>query len=284
MHPLPPGTTERRRLFAAEAGSSRPDLALLCLLIGAEADPSLDGPGIATTRRLLDRLAEQAVRGHRHRHTDDPRSWAAVLAELLGERCGFRGRPGDYQRLDSALLHQVLRRRRGLPILLSVVWMEVARRAGAPVHGVALPGHFVVGFGPRDEQVLADPFGGGRILARADVELLVAAATGGPLAASMLCPAGPLDVVGRILDTIRAWAAARPERTDVALWAVELALLLPAPPPRLHYERAQLLVQRGDFAIGARALDSYADDIARRDPATADRARWQAAGARAMLN
>ncbi|MFF1377371.1 tetratricopeptide repeat protein [Streptomyces sp. NPDC058308] len=284
MRPLPPGTTERRRLFAAEAESSRPDLALLCLLIGAEADPSLDGTGIATARCLLDRLAERAVHGHRQRRADDPRSWATALAELLGGHCGFRGRPGDYQRLDSSLLHHVLRRRRGLPILLSVVWMEVARRAGAPVHGVALPGHFVVGFGPRDEQVLADPFDGGRPLTRTDVELLVAAATGAPLAPSMLRPASPLDVVGRILDNIRAWAAARPERTDVALWAVELALLLPAPPPRLHYERAQLLVQSGDFVMGARALDSYADDVAERDPATADRARWQASGARAMLN
>ncbi|MFD4629620.1 tetratricopeptide repeat protein [Streptomyces sp. NPDC058284] len=290
MHPRPPGTTERRRLFAAEAESSRPDLALLCLLIGAEADPSLDEAGIDAARRLLDRLgaqaaqASKAVRGHRPHRADEPRTWAAALAELLGGRHGFKGRPGDYQRLDSSLLHQVLRRRRGLPILLSVVWMEVARRAGAPVHGVALPGHFVVGFGPRDEPLLADPFGGGRLLTGMDVELLVAAATGGPLAPSMLCPAGPLDIVGRVLDNIRAWAAARPERSDVALWAIELALLLPAAPPRLHYERAQLLVQRGDFLLGARALDAYADDVAALDPATADRARWQAFGARAMLN
>lgn len=56
--------------------------------------------------------------------------------------------------------------------------MEVARRAGAPVYGVALPGHFVVGFGPPEEQVLADPFDGGRVLSGGDAELLVAGATG----------------------------------------------------------------------------------------------------------
>ncbi|MEU7577978.1 transglutaminase-like domain-containing protein [Streptomyces sp. NPDC041068] len=284
MHPRPPGTTEWRRLFAAEAGASRPDLALLCLLIGTEADPSLDEAGIDAASRLLDRLAEQAAPGHRSRRSDDPRAWASALAELLGGRCGFKGRPGDYQRLESSLLHQVLRRRRGLPILLSVLWMEVARRAGATVHGVALPGHFVVGFGPLDDQVLANPFDGGRVLTGTDVELLVTAATGAPPVPSMLRPAQPLDIVGRILNNIRAWAAPRPEHADVSLWAIELSLLLPSPPPRLHYERAQLLVQSGNFLVGARELDTYAEQIAAEEPATADQARRQAVRARAMLN
>ncbi len=160
MHPRPPQATEWRRLFAAEAGAPRPDLALLCLLIGAEADPSLGRQDIDRARRLIGRLAERAAHGHRARGAVGPRAWADALAELLGAQFGFRGRPGDYQRLEASLLHRVLRRRGGLPILLSVLWMEVARRAGAPVYGVALPGHFVVGFGPRDDQVLADPFAG----------------------------------------------------------------------------------------------------------------------------
>ncbi len=207
-----------------------------------------------------------------------------ALCELLGERHGFRGSPADYQRLESSLLHEVLRRRRGLPILLSVVWLEVARRAGAPVYGVALPGHFVVGFGPTDEQVLADPFDGGRVLAGSDAELLVAGATGAPLEPSMLGPAEPLEVVLRILNNIRAWAAARPERSDVSLWAVELSLLLPSHPARLRYERAQLLVQRGDFVDGAAELEAYAEVVGAVDEPAAARVRQQAHAARAMLN
>ncbi|WP_447039773.1 transglutaminase-like domain-containing protein [Streptomyces sp. DSM 118878] len=284
MRSRTPGTTEWRRLFAAEAGAPRPDLALLCLLIGTEVDPSLDQEGIDMARRLLDRLAEQAALGSGGGPPGTPRAWAAAVGELLGGRCGFRGRPGDYQRLESALLHQVLRRHRGLPILLSVLWVEVARRAGATVHGIALPGHFVVGFGPPDGQVLADPFAGGRVLTGTDAELLVAAATGAPLAPSMLVPADTLDIVRRVLDNIRAWAAPRPERCDVSLWALDLCLLLPSPPPRLRFERAQLLVQKGDFAIGARELDTYADEVAGTDTATADRARHQAQMARARLN
>lgn len=210
-----------------------------------------------------------------------------ALRELLGERYGFRGAAADYERLESSLLHRVLVRRRGLPILLSVVWVEVARRAGAPVYGVALPGHFVVGFGPpadRERQVLVDPFDGGRILSGEDAESLVTAATGARLEPSMLVPAEPLDVVMRILNNIRSWALARPERSDVALWAVELALAVPSHPARLRYEKGQLLVQRGDFVGGAVELEEYAGLVEVVDEGTAERVRKEAFAARAMLN
>ncbi|MFF0459910.1 transglutaminase-like domain-containing protein [Streptomyces mexicanus] len=277
--PSPERAAELRRRFAAEARAERPDLSLLCLLVAAAADGTLDEAGMDAAQEELDRLA-----GRLPYRPGGPQAWARALGELLGERCGFRGCAADYQRLQSSLLHEVLRRRRGLPILLSVVWMEVARRAGAPVYGVALPGHFVVGFGTPEGQVLADPFDGGRVLTGADAELLVVGATGAPLDASMLTPAAPLDVVLRILNNIRAWAAARPERSDVALWAVELSLLLPSHPARLRYERAQLLVQRGDFVGGALELEAYAEVVAAVDEPAAQRVRGQALAARAMLN
>jgi regulator of sirC expression with transglutaminase-like and TPR domain len=278
-----PGTARRRQRFAEEARAERPDLALMCLLLGAEASPPSPGDadpyGIDAAQIELDRLAGLLPFGAR-----SSRAWASALAELLGERCGFAGSPGDYQRLESSLLQQVLRRRRGLPILLSVVWIEVARRAGTPVYGVALPGHFVVGFGDPEERVLADPFAGGAPLSGEDAELMVAGATGAPLSASMLVPARPLETVLRILNNIRAWAAARPERTDVALWALELSLLLPSHPARLRYERAQLLVQRGEFLRGAAEMEEYAEVIDGIEPSTAEAIRRRAQAARALLN
>ncbi|MFI6285268.1 tetratricopeptide repeat protein [Streptomyces sp. NPDC051018] len=272
-------SADPRKRFAEEARAERPDLSLLCLLMGSVADPSLDEAAVDAAQIELDRLAGLLPYGLR-----TPGAWASAVADLLGERCGFRGSPGDYQRLESSLLHEVLRRRRGLPILLSVVWVEVARRAGAPVYGVALPGHFVVGFGAPEEQVLADPFARGRVLTGSDAALLVAGATGAPLDPAMLGPAAPLEVVVRILNNVRAWAAARPEQSDVALWAVELSLLLPSHPARLRYERAQLLVQRGDFLTGAAELDAYAEVVAAVEPSTAEAIRGRARAARAMLN
>ncbi|MGW0554625.1 transglutaminase family protein [Streptomyces sp. NPDC002926] len=275
----PAGRPDWRQQFAEQARAERADLALMCLLVGAEADPSVDQAVLDAAQIELDRLAGLLPFG-----LAGPHAWAAALAELLGGRCDFGGSPADYQRLESSLLHEVLRRRRGLPILLSVVWIEVARRAGAPVYGVALPGHFVVGFGDPHEQVLADPFAGGRVLTGPDAELLVAGATGAPLDPSMLLPTDPVDVVVRILNNIRAWAATRPERSDVALWAVELSLLLPSHPARLRYERAQLLVQRGEFLKGAAELDAYADVVAAVDETAADTIKGKARAARAMLN
>jgi hypothetical protein len=91
-------------------------------------------------------------------------------------------------------------------------------------------------------------------------------------------------MVLRILNNIRAWATGRPERSDVALWAVELALLLPSHPARLRYERAQLLVQRGDFLAGAAEIDAYADVVAAVEPTAAATLRAHARAARARLN
>ncbi|WP_255952341.1 transglutaminase family protein [Streptomyces odontomachi] len=295
--PEPERAAEWRRAFAVEARSERPDLARLCLLVAAQADGALDEAGIDAAQVELDRLA-----GELPFRPGGSHAWARALAGLLGGRYDFRGTPGDYRRLDSSLLHTVLRRRRGLPILLSVVWIEVARRAGAPVYGVALPGHFVVGIGPYGEraaeagaehaasgaelsgQVLVDPFHGGRVLTDVDTQRIVAGAAGTPLEASMLRPADPLDVVVRILNNIRAWAAARPEHSDVALWAVELMLQLPSHPARLRQERAELLVQRGEYLAGAAEFEAYAKVVGAVDRGAADVLLRRARAARAMLN
>ncbi|MGH3312464.1 MAG: transglutaminase-like domain-containing protein [Streptomyces sp.] len=292
-----------RQRFAEAARDERPDLALLCLLIGAEAAacgvrPSRDASedtaryagaetardaGVDEAQIEIDRLAGLLP----YAATRTPGQWAGALGQLLGVEHGFRGSSDDYRRLASSLLQSVLRRRRGLPILLSVVWMEVARRAGAPVYGVALPGHFVVGFGdPAGDHVLVDPYGGGRPLAAGDAELLMAGTTGTHrrVSAAMLQPAGTLEIVLRILNNIRAWAAGRPEHSAVQLWALELSLLLPHHPARLRYERARLLVERGDFLGGAAEMEEYAEAIAAMEPATADTVRRAARAARARLN
>ncbi|EGJ74915.1 hypothetical protein STTU_2126 [Streptomyces sp. Tu6071] len=202
---------------------------------------------------------------------------------MLGAREGFHGEPGDYARLESSLLHEVLRRRRGLPILLSVVWIEVARRAGAPVHGVALPGHFVVGLGEPGD-VLVDPFGAGSLLDRTEAADLVERTTGGPLTPDRLSPAGPLEIVRRVLGNITAWATSRPERTDVALWAAELGLLLPSHPAELRRERARLLVRRGDYLEAAAEFERYAEVVEAVSGELAESVRAEARGARARLN
>jgi regulator of sirC expression with transglutaminase-like and TPR domain len=87
----------------------------------------------------------------------------AALCFVLAERHGFSGAEDEYDHPDHSMLDLVLERRRGLPIALSVVYVETAHRAGIALDGVGLSGHYVVGhFRPGAAPVLLDPFNAGR--------------------------------------------------------------------------------------------------------------------------
>jgi regulator of sirC expression with transglutaminase-like and TPR domain len=250
-----------RRRFAEVVRSEPLDLGLAALLVGGEVEPSLD---VDESLALLDALAASA----RPLLQPGVRGAAEGLRVALGERAGFSGFAEDYDDLRASLLHEVLRRRRGLPLLLSLVWFEVALRLDVPAYLTALPGHVVVGIGDaEDEHVLVDPFGGGRLL---DV--------------SGLPPMAPPDVLLRLLTNIRALAARLPPSLDAArtrLWAVELSLLLPRHPLELRRERGELLVRLGDHLGGAEELETFAL-VAPHDAAQV--ARREARLARAQLN
>jgi regulator of sirC expression with transglutaminase-like and TPR domain len=93
----------------------------------------------------------------------------AALSFVLGERHGFAGAQEEYDHPQHSMLDLVLERRRGLPITLSVVYVETARRAGIGLDGVGLSGHYVVGqFRAGVAPVLLDPFAGGATLVAPD--------------------------------------------------------------------------------------------------------------------
>jgi regulator of sirC expression with transglutaminase-like and TPR domain len=100
----------------------------------------------------------------------DPESLTRACAQVLGDEHGFVGDRENYDDPDNSMLDVVVARRRGLPILLSVVYVEVARRAGIPLAGVGLPGHFVVGHFGADPPVLLDPFHRGVAIAASGAE------------------------------------------------------------------------------------------------------------------
>ncbi|MGV9265099.1 transglutaminase family protein [Kitasatospora sp. NPDC003701] len=289
-------TEQSRARFRTEARAEHPDPVLLCLLAAAEHTPAPDpdDPRDPPTPEALLAACEAALERHAaavrlavaERAPAGPEETAALLAAVLGGRERFHGRQSDYRRLESSLLPDVLRRRRGLPIMLSLVWTAVGRRAGVPVHGIALPGHYIVAVGGPsggDDYVLADPFHGGRLLDLEDAAGLVRAA-GHPFSPELLTPAGPLDTVHRVLGNIRVWAAERPEHARTQLWATELALLLPRHPAQLRLERAELLVRTGDFLGGSAEMDAYAEILDTFDPDTAAKVRREARAARHRLN
>ena len=264
-----------RARFAAAVRSEPVDLALACLLVGGEVEPELD---VDASLAVLAALAATA--------RVPPESPPAVAAEglrrALGEQAGFVG--GSYDDVRCSLLHEVLRRGRGLPLLLSVVWIEVAARLGIPAYAVGLPGHVVVGIGePQDEHVLVDPFSGGRLLSVGRLAEL----TRTSLRPAQLAPMRTEELLLRLLTNVRALSTRQPPSLSAVttrLWAVELSLLLPRHPVELRRERGELLVRLGDHLGGAAELETYALVVDDADEPAADTARREARQARAQLN
>jgi regulator of sirC expression with transglutaminase-like and TPR domain len=128
---------------------------------------------------------------------------------------GFEGDREHYDDPQNSMLDVVLDRRRGLPILLSVVYIEAARRAGIALSGVGLPGHFVVGHFGGGAPLLLDPFDRGRPLSA-------------PASPDALRPWLPGEIAMRMLNNLVSSYTRRGDLTD-AIRAAKLRLLLPAP-------------------------------------------------------
>jgi regulator of sirC expression with transglutaminase-like and TPR domain len=109
----------------------------------------------------LDGLAEQAQL--RIAGLEQPREMVVALNSYLFGECGFRGNTWQYNDRANSFLDRVLETRAGLPITLSVVYLEVGWRLGLPVAGVALPGHFLARFGAGADSIFIDPFNRGRL-------------------------------------------------------------------------------------------------------------------------
>ena len=269
--------TPTRRRFAELVRSDAVDLGLACLLVGGETEPDLD---VDVSLAALDALAASA------RAQVPPGSSPEVSAEGLRRVLGvFAGSATDYDEVRASLLHEVLRRHRGLPLLLCVVWLEVASRLDVPAYAVALPGRVVVGIGdPEDRHVLVDPFDGGVVLSPQELARRLAAGGWAPEDVRVLTPA---DLLTRLLVNVRALTARLAPSLEVSatrLWAVELSLLLPSHPAALRRERGELLVRLGRHLDGAEELETYALVVADADGPEADAARREARLARAQLN
>ena len=123
----------------------------------------------------LDGLA-RAVDGAR-RSTDELGRLHRLREYLFVEQ-GFAGNRDDYYDPRNSFLNDVLDRRQGIPITLSLVLMEVGKRLGLAVEGIGLPGHFIAGARLGDSQILLDPFNGGALLTPEDCEGLVSSVLG----------------------------------------------------------------------------------------------------------
>ncbi len=191
--------------FGELAATHEPPLDRLALAIAAEFREVDEEAALA----FLDELADELVFGASAVEEGD------AVASLLGTRHGFVGEEARYDHPDNSMLDLVLERRTGLPILLSTVYEEVARRRGIPLYGVGLPGHFVVAHFGATPPLLYDPFAGGARVETASAPALVR-------------PWRPVETALRILNNLVASFGKHGELMK-AIRAAELRLELPMP-------------------------------------------------------
>jgi regulator of sirC expression with transglutaminase-like and TPR domain len=234
------------------------DIASAALVIAKLEYPQLDPrPSLAELSRLGD-LASAAL------GTLGPvsvRDRVASLNRLLFDRERFAGNRSHYDDFRNSLLNVVLERRLGIPISLAVVYMDVARRAGLQVHGVAFPGHFLLRVAGDDQgapAVILDPFAGGAELDEGDRRALLSRAVGDdvPYDESLLEACTPRQLVARMLNNLK--------RTYVELRSFKQAhrvtdLLLSTDPTLLseRRDRGLLAYHLDDFPAALSDLEDY---------------------------
>lgn len=242
----------RERLVSALAAEP-PRLDLAALAIATLDRPELDAPACL---HMLDVLACRVqVEAERLHDKGEALAPLRALRHVLSDIEGFRGNEENYHSPENSFLDQVLERKLGLPITLSVVYLEVARRAGIPLYGVPFPGHFLVAHDAGAHKLVMDPFHQGDILTEHGCEeLLKRVAPQLKFDRAMLAPA-PVELIAyRMLSNLRRVYLGREDR-ERGLAVVDLLLLLAPDHPGELRTRAALLANLGAYRAALRDVE-----------------------------
>lgn len=238
------------------------------LLIAAHANPDLDVP--AQLQRL-DRVAARVGQAD-----------TTALCRVLFEDLGLTGDREGYDNPLNSYLDQVLDRRRGIPISLSLLLIEVGRRCGLKLEGVGMPGHFLVR-DPAAPELLIDAFNAGQRLDPPACERLLRTVAGSQasLTPGMLAPTGPRAILARMLANLDGSFERRADYRSL-LWVSRMRLSIPELPSGDRVHLSARLGTLGRFGEAADVLEELAE--AQASPEVAARLRSEARSLRARLN
>jgi regulator of sirC expression with transglutaminase-like and TPR domain len=211
-------------------------LAEAALTISRSEYPNLDASP------YLERLNDMAARLRaRIEAILEPEPRIDEMNRLIFEEEGFQGNHDDYYDPRNSFLNEVLERKLGIPITLSIVYIEVGRRAGLSTYGIGFPGHFLAGLLSDTGRFVIDPFNGGKILTESDCRKMIRGGIGGlqPFKQSFLEPAWPKQILVRLLRNLKGVYWHRSEELK-ALRMVEWILML-------HPDSAPEIKERGFF-------------------------------------
>jgi regulator of sirC expression with transglutaminase-like and TPR domain len=248
--------SESLERFAELVSREQFGLAEACLLIAQDEYPTVDVAGCtgqleAIAATVRGRIAADAA----------PEQRVAAINRHLFEELRFRGNVEAYYDPRNSYLNQVLERRVGIPITLSIVFLEVARRVGLAAQGVAFPGHFMVKVRARRGALVLDPFGGGAAQSESDLrERLRQALPKGRAAAAALEPhleaATSREIVARVLRNLKSiYLQSRAFESALAVMQ-RMLLVVPESPEELR-DRGLVYAQLECFRPAAADLQNY---------------------------
>ncbi len=248
-------TTRSRQTF--EQLITLPDLGIplaeAALLMACEEYPQL------SLRPYIDQLDTMAD-SVRATLGDDAQPLETIdrINHVLFVDYGFRGNTSDYYDPRNSFLNDVIDRRVGIPITLSAIYLEVARRLEFPVEGVGMPGHFVVKYRSGDEEIFLDPFNAGSVLTRQQCCDFIGQMKleDGQSTDRWLRRVTNRQILARILNNLKV-IYLKVEAFDKALTMVDLLVVIEPAAEVLYRDRGLLRLQVRDFDGAARDLKRY---------------------------
>lgn len=229
------------------------ELAKAAILFAKEEYPNLD---IDEYLRRIELMAQEIKR--RAGHNTNPRFLISEINRYLFTEMGFGGNEDDYYDPRNSFLNDVLDRKTGIPITLSVLYMEIADRAGLHVSGVGFPGHFIIMYSGVEKQILIDPFNKGRILSERDCQEILNRIYNGKitLQSEFLQTVTKKQILTRMLHNLKG-IYLNSKNFIKALWVVDMILIID---PYAIYEfrdRGLLYYHLECFAQALSDLETY---------------------------
>ena len=246
-----------RQAFAAllDLPDGAIDLGHASLLIAREEYPDLD---IGSYLARLDEMAGEIRR--RLKGKEGAKSQIAHLNRLLFEEMGFRGNREEYDDPRNSFLNDVLDRRVGIPITLSTIYLEVGKRIGCPLAGVAFPGHFLVRYDGTDPlpDLLIDPFNRGQLLTEEECRARIDEMYKGQLEyrPEFLRRAQNREILERMINNLK-WIYQRQRDYHMALKVQQLLLCAVPDKPEEIRDRGLIHYRLALLSEAAADLDRY---------------------------
>ena len=228
-------------------------LAKAALCFAGEEYPSLE---LEEYLNALDTMAQEAR--ERLPETSYPLKVVNTINKYLFEDLGFRGNADDYYDPRNSYLNEVIERRVGIPISLSVIYLEVAQRLDFPMVGIGMPGHFLIRPDFEEAGIFVDAFNGGEILFEQDCEARLRQIYQQPvtLQPSFLATVSKRQILARMLTNLKG-IYLNHQQLDKALAVVEYILLLFPDHPREIRDRGLVYYELNQWQKAAQDLEFY---------------------------